>query len=415
MSSFKMWCHGLQRRLLSLSSFHPALLFSTETSRTTRGRKKAKTALSMADYLVNSLGFSLEQAISASTRARKLKSKKNANSVIGFLKKFGFDKTQIHRTIFHYPLLLNRDVDKTITPKIRAFQDLGLSGSFVINLIASSPKIMRMNLESFILPKVELLKSILGPGENVEKAIKSSAWLLSGNPQKMQQNVILLQKYGLSSERIQKLVVLNPKCLLYRPELLQGSLVKVEELMGIKPKSAMFIHAIPLMLMCGEEALRSKYDVFKSYGWTDTDIAILAKRHPLVFRFSGNALRSKLNFIMKELRYGPEYILQHHCLLTLSLQNRIMPRAAVFHVLKETKLLKTGSSLYTVLCFNETRFLSELVMPYKELLPVMYDAYLNKRIGSLTESENYGQPHGSEDDRRLSLPRLVLEIEATSE
>ncbi|GAB2298536.1 hypothetical protein Dimus_032601 [Dionaea muscipula] len=341
----------------------------------------------MADYLVNSLGFSREQAISASTKALKLKCKENANSVIEFLEKFGFDKTQIHSTIFQYPQLLNRDVDETLTPKIRAFQDLGLSGSFMINLIASSPEIMRMDLESLILPKVELLKSILETGENVAKAIQRSTWLLSGNPQKMQQNVILLQKHGLSSERIQKLVVLNPKCLLYRPELLQESLIKVEQVIGIKPESAMFIHAVPLMLMSGEEALRSKFDVFKSYGWTETDITKLAKKLPALFKFSGNVLGSKLSFLMKELGYRCEYILQHPSLLTLSLKNRIVPRAAVFHVLKEKKLLKNKFALYTVLCYKETRFLSELVIPYKELLPRMYDAYLNKRMGSLKESE----------------------------
>ncbi|GAB2298523.1 hypothetical protein Dimus_032587 [Dionaea muscipula] len=388
MRSFKMWCHGLQRRFLSLSSFPHTLLFSTATTRTTRGSNEAKTALSMADYLVNSLGFSREQAISASTKARKLKSMENANSVIGFLQKFGFDETQIHSTIFHYPPLLNRNVDETLTPKIRAFQDLGLSGSFVINLVACRPEIMRRDLKSIIFPKVELLKSILGSDENVLKAIRRSSWLLSGNnPAQMQENVILLQKYGLSSERIQKLVLLNPRCLVYRPENLQRSLIKVEQVMGIKPESVMFIHAIPLMLNCGEKALRSKFDVFKSYGWTETDITKLAKKQPIVFKCSGDVIASKLSFIMNELGYGPEYILQHLALLTLSLQNRIMPRAAVFHLLKEKKLLKNNFALCTVLYFKETRFLREMVMPYKKLLPQMYDAYLNKRMGSLAESK----------------------------
>ncbi|GAB2298537.1 hypothetical protein Dimus_032602 [Dionaea muscipula] len=388
MPSFEMWCHGHQRRLLSLYSFHHPLLFSTTAAtRTTRERKEAKTALSMADYLVNSLGFSREQAISASTKAPKLKSMENADSVIGFLEKFGFDKTQIHRTIFQFPQLLDRDVDETLTPKIRAFQYLGLSGSFVINLVASCPEIMRRDLESFILPKVELLKSILGSGQNAAKAIQRSTWLLSGsNPAQMQENVILLQKHGISSERIQKLVVLYPKCLLYRPEVLEGSLVKVEQVMGLKPKSAMFIHAVPIMLTCSEEALRSKFGVLKNYGWSEAEITKLAKKMPVVFRFSGDVIGSKLNFLMNELGYGPGYILQHLALLTLSLQNRIVPRAAVFHLLKEKQLLKNNFALYTVLCFKETRFFSELVMPYKELLPQMYDAYLNKRTGSRTES-----------------------------
>ncbi|GAB2298524.1 hypothetical protein Dimus_032588 [Dionaea muscipula] len=342
----------------------------------------------MVDYLVNSLGFSREQAISASTKAPKLKSMDNANSVIGFLEKFGFDETQIHKTISRYPPLLNSDVDETLTPKIRVFQDLGLSGSFVINLVACRPEIMRRDFKSVIFPKVELLKSILGSDENVARVIRKSSWLLTGsNSAQMQKNVILLQKYGISSERMQKLVVHSPRCLLYRPELLEGSLIKVQEVMGIKPESAMFIHAVPLMLICGEEALRSKFDVFKSYGWTETDITKLAKKQPIVFKFSGDVIGSKLNFLMKELGYRPEYILKHVVLLTLSLQNRIVPRAAVFHLLKEKKLLTNKFALCTVLNFKETRFLSELVIPYKKLLPQMYDAYLNKRMASLTESK----------------------------
>ncbi|GAB2298535.1 hypothetical protein Dimus_032600 [Dionaea muscipula] len=342
----------------------------------------------MADYLVNSLGFSREQAISASTKAPKLKSMENADSVIGFLEKFGFDETQIHTILLGYPSFLHLDVDETLTPKIRALQDFGLSESFAINLVASNPEIMRRDLKSAIFPKLEWLKSILGSDENVLKAIRRWSWLLSGgNLAQMQENVILLQKHGVSSERIQKLVLLHPRSLLYRPEHLEGSLIKVEQDMGTKPESAMFIHAVSLMLICGEEALRSKFDVFKSYGWTETDITKLAKKQPVVFKCSCDMLESKLNFLMRELGYGVEYILQHVALLTLSLENRIVPRAAVFHLLKENKLLKNNFALYTVLCFKETRFLSELVMPYKELLPEMYDAYLNKRMGSRTESE----------------------------
>ncbi|GAB2298538.1 hypothetical protein Dimus_032603 [Dionaea muscipula] len=291
------------------------------------------------------------------------------------------------------PYLLNCDVDKTLTPKIRAFQDLGLSVSSVIDLFVQCPSIMMIDdLKSVILPKLELLKSILGSDENVLKAIRRSSWLLSGNnPAQMQENVILLQKYGVSSERIQKLAIQNPDCLLHERELVEGSLAKVEELMGIKPESAMFIHAFPLMLVdgedgeSGEEALRSKFDVFKSHGWTEMDITKLAKKHPAVFKYSGDVLESKLNFVMRSSDMSRS--MQHVGLLTLSLQSRIVPRAAVFRLLKEKKLLKTDCSLYTVLGFKEARFLSELVTPYKELLPEMYDAYLNKRMASQTESE----------------------------
>ncbi|GAB2274511.1 hypothetical protein Dimus_009281 [Dionaea muscipula] len=392
MPSFKTCCNGLQfqRLLLYLSGLRHALLFSTETTQTARGRTKTLAALSMADYLVNSLGFSREQAISTSTKSCKfLKSEQNANSVIGFLRKSGFDDTQIQNAILHLPSLLNNDVEETLTPKIRAFRDLGLSGSFIVNLLASNPQIMRRDVKSSVLLKMKLLKSILGSGENVGRAIKGSTWLLSGNNiEQLQENIILLQKYGLSSERVKKLVLLYPKCLLYSSELLGESLVKVEEMMGIKPESAMFIYAIPVMLMCGKEGLRSKYEVFKSYGWTETDIAILARKQPVIFRYSAYVLGSKLNFLMKELGYQPEYIIQCLSLLTLSLENRIVPRAAVFHLLKAKKLLKTNLTLYTVLCFNETRFLNELVLPYKDLLPQIYHSYLDKRICSLTEAGN---------------------------
>ncbi|GAB2298539.1 hypothetical protein Dimus_032604 [Dionaea muscipula] len=208
-----MWCHGLQRRL-PLSFLFPSRSSLVNSNNTNNRRKK-----------------------------------RGENSVVngGLLGELlGVFKITSNLCIHQSPTF-------------------GLSGSSVINLVASSPEITRRDLKSVILPKMKLLKSILGSDENVSKAIRRYPWLLPAkNHVQVQENVILLQKYGLTSERIQKLVVLNPKCLLYRPELLQGSLVNKARICSFS-----------------------------------------------------------------------EYILQHLALLTLSLQNRIVPRAAVFHVLKE--------------------------------------------------------------------------------
>ncbi|KAH9626019.1 hypothetical protein KSS87_012233, partial [Heliosperma pusillum] len=74
---------------------------------------------------VNSLGFSLQQALDTSTKlpsnnANSFKSFDNANSVV----------------VSFYPRILASNVDKTLKPKFKILQDQGFSGSDLVSVIS---------------------------------------------------------------------------------------------------------------------------------------------------------------------------------------------------------------------------------------------------------------------------------------
>ncbi|GMH31465.1 hypothetical protein Nepgr_033308 [Nepenthes gracilis] len=336
----------------------------------------------MADYLIKSLGFSREQAISTSTKVSHLKPAGNPDSIINFFIQNGFNKSQIKDMIYSAPKILLTDVEKTLKPKIRVFQDLGLSGSDLAKVIPSNSVVER-DLNSHIIPALELLKSILITDENVVRALKRSRRLL-WYPRYFQQNIALLQNYGVSDERIRKLILKNPDNFLWGPKWLENIMIRVEEYLGIPRHSAMFLYGVLALAALSEKTLEAKFQIFKSYGWTESDIRTMAKANPLCLTISDAKIRSGLDLFMKELGYKPDYLSLHSVLLKLSLEKRILPRNVVLQVLKDKKLLKKNYSLYTVMISTDSQFLEKFVLPYKEEVPELYDVY----IGSMPSPVN---------------------------
>ncbi|GMH22643.1 hypothetical protein Nepgr_024486 [Nepenthes gracilis] len=344
----------------------------------------------LVDYLVKSLGFSREEAIHTSAKVSHLKSIKNYESIISFFRKGVLDKTQIRNIICSVPSLLTCNVDKTLKPKIRVLQDLGLSGSDLVDFVVSNPGFITRGLESHILPLVDFLKSILGSNENVAKAIKKSSWLLSGTScEKLQENVALLQNYGLSSERIQKFILRNPRCLTYNYKWLEGSLVRVEKMLGIPRESAMFEHGFQVIASFSMENLQSKYELFKSHGWSESEVREMVRKQPGVLRLSMDTIPNRLNFFMKDLGYEARYIASHPSILLFSMEKRVLPRNSVLRILKDRKLIM-NQRLYGALCQSESQFLNQFVLPHKDELPQLYEAYINGRMDSFMMVTGYG-------------------------
>ncbi|GAB4834559.1 hypothetical protein Ancab_032817 [Ancistrocladus abbreviatus] len=337
----------------------------------------------MVDYLVNSLGFAREEATLTSEKVGRLKSSETSDSLINFLEKDGFDKSQIRKIISLYPKLLLSDVDKTLKPKIRVFQELGFSGSEFVDVIAANPSIVSRGLCTHILPSINFLKSILGSDENVVNAIKRSNWLLSAHiTRKLQPNMLLLKKYGISNERIQKFIVQNPRYLLHNPKCLEESLVRVEEVLGIPRYSKMFLYGVDAIASLSKRTLEMKFRLFRSYGWTDSEVLTMARRLPHCLKLSAAKIRSGLGFFMKELGYKPVYLATHPKLLMHSMEKRVLPRNAVLEVLKEMKLIG-NPSLCTVVSLTESQFKNLFVLPYKDKLPKLYEAYIKNKMDLL--------------------------------
>lgn len=102
------------------------------------------------------------------------------------------------------------DVNKHIKSKIEVLQELGFSGSDLVQIITNSWKFFSTSVECATRPNVDYLRKLLGNDEFVGKIIRRNPMLLSYTLHEvMLPNISLLLNFGLSSVDIEKLILWN--------------------------------------------------------------------------------------------------------------------------------------------------------------------------------------------------------------
>lgn len=318
----------------------------------------------MVDYLIDSLGFTKQEAISASTKVRHLKSTKNSQSVIDFLRNYKLSETDIKSVVLSHPQILLRKVDKTLEPKFKILFELGFSGPELAAVIKKDPNLLVRGLHTSIMPAINLLRRFLGSKEKIVKAIKRSHWPFYGKF--FRSNVLLLEKYGVSTKDIERVIIRNPRLVTQSPERIEEKLAQVEREFGITPGSKMFSYGLSAVCSMSQLNLQKKFEVFKSFGWCDLEICIIAKSQPICFTHSEERLSKGLEFFMKELGYTPSWMATRGSLLMYSLEKRVKPRYEVHKILKEKGVTK---EFHSMLCLSNVDFVKQVVERHKEDIP----------------------------------------------
>ncbi|GAB2298237.1 hypothetical protein Dimus_032308 [Dionaea muscipula] len=347
----------------------------------------ASTASVASDlYLVNNPAPSRGAASTPTTTLTKVPvcrssaKKNNPNSTIDFLKGVGLDDSQVEKMVKSHPRLLRCKVEKTLVPKIRVLEDLGICGSELISLIVSNPVLLTSVSSSSLIAKLDFLKSILGSVENTRNAVKKVKWLLCASlTHTLRPNFELLKSYGISDERLKKWVVKNPRLLCCNPKWVQERLVRVEQVLGIPRESGIFLHGFIAIASLTKKNLRLKFELFKKYGWSESDILEMAKRLPNCLLISEAKLKTGMDFFVNKLGYKIGYLAARPPLLLLSMEERILPRYAVFKVLQERNLMGRKHSIYSAVNMSESQFLDTYVRPFNDNLPELYEAYAGKK------------------------------------
>ncbi|GAB2289566.1 hypothetical protein Dimus_023876 [Dionaea muscipula] len=380
-----------------------ALLFPRRTLLLPHSASTASIASDL--YLVNnpapSRGAASTPTLTKVPVCRSSEKKNNPNSTIDFLKGIGLDDSQVENSL---PILLRCKVEKTLIPKIRVLQDFGICGSELISLIASDPYVLTRLSRNSLLAKLDFLKSILGSVENARNAIKKAKWLLSASLTKiLQPNFELLKSYGISDERLQKFLVTNSRCLSVNPKHVQESLVRVEQELGIPRESGMFLYGFKVMVSLSKRDSELKFELFKRYGWSESDVLVMAKRLPQCLLISEARLKTRMDFFVNKLGYEIGYLAARPPLLLLSMEERILPRYAVLQVLQEKELM--NPSIYSVMCASESRFLDTYVLPFKDNLPELYEAYAG---GKKSDDSSVQKGPTGQSSRMRKLEHMLL-------
>ncbi|KAJ9560442.1 hypothetical protein OSB04_005602 [Centaurea solstitialis] len=331
----------------------------------------------MVDYLINSLNFSKQEAISTSTKIRHLKSTKNSQSVVDFFRNYNASDADIKSIVLSEPKILVRSVDKTLKPKFNIFLEIGFSEPELVAVIKRDPSLLARGLHTSIIPAIRFFREIFSSDDQIVKFIKRAYWPAYGKS--FRDNVVLLENFGISKKDIQMHIIRNPRMLTMSPKRLQEKLNDLDSKFGIAQGSTMFLYGLSTISSLKGSSLQKKFEVLRSFGWSDSDINTIAKRQPVLFTCSEERLRKGLDFFMVELGYEPSWLATRGSVLMYSLEKRVKPRYQVFKVLKEKGVM--ACELYTILCFSEVDFLSRFVLQYTEAIPGhLFDLFTKKVI-----------------------------------
>ncbi|XP_070026749.1 transcription termination factor MTERF9, chloroplastic-like isoform X1 [Nicotiana sylvestris] len=334
----------------------------------------------LVDFLVNSLEFSTEEAMSTSTKVTRSRTRNyEPHLLLDLFLKMGMNKSQIKTLVSSSPELLFCNIDKTLKPKIKFLQELGLSVSDLDRFIKKGD-FLKKGLHTILKPNLVYLQELLGNLDSVATVVKKEPRLLSSNLSKvLPPNISLLQNLGISRADIGMAFHRHPRYLLIKPEWLERVVHQLEKDFHMPRGSRMFLHGIEVLVSLAESKLERKLDIFRSFGWSDSDICAMVRNLPYCLTTSEDKIRRTLEFFMVELGYESSYLASHAPLLKLSLEKRIMPRNEIFKILKENQLIKEKLSLYTVVTRTESQFLEKYVLPFRAKIPEVYDLYMKTR------------------------------------
>ncbi|KAM0062706.1 putative transcription regulator mTERF family [Helianthus debilis subsp. tardiflorus] len=222
-------------------------------------------------------------------------------------------------------------------------------------------------------------ESAISSSSKVIDIINRSRWLFSTSValKFYAGNVMLLKSYGFSDEQIGKFVHRNAMHFAQPSKWLTSKLDWVECKMGVSRESNEFFRCFNAIASNSVVNMERKMEVYKRFGFNDTELSMLFKNQPHCFALSEDTIREKLRFYMDEVGYTSGYLVTCPSLFSLSLEKRVKPRNEVLKILKERMLLGS-KSLITLVNYPELRF-QDYLRGFEDEIPGLYETYVSRR------------------------------------
>ncbi|XP_065848171.1 uncharacterized protein [Euphorbia lathyris] len=348
-------------RLRKYPIFQSIYLVSFSTS-------ESKSNVTTFDYLVNKQHFSPKSAsnVSSLPSFEYLKKPQNADSVLNFLKESGFSKHQIEYVVKKLPQILSANLEKSIKPKFKVFQDLDFDSSDVAEIICRDPRALTRSVDNRIAPSILVLKSVLGSNADVCRLLKTRVGLLSNDlKRKMLPNVEYLKSCGMEPLQITKYVFSFSRLFLIKPESMKLLVKRVDE-MGVDRTSKKFLCAVRVMSSMSKENWDLKLKLFSELGFSEEHILFMFRRAPQAFAVSERKIKEVTKLLLSVKNLDISYIASNPDLLTYSVEKKLKPRLEVLKVLESKKLLKKKYSLYSFCKMTDAQFAQKYVIPYSK-------------------------------------------------
>ncbi|XP_074559350.1 transcription termination factor MTERF8, chloroplastic-like [Curcuma longa] len=377
----------------TLSSTHSprthdaALLFSVLPYSATAAGVASTTGkhMFMAQYLVDSCGFDQEKATEASKLLNGIQSRQQPDSVLTFLKSYGFDDASVKRLLHYFPKCLLLDVEKTLAPKFRAFEDLGLSPSDIVHLVRSTPSTVQIKHERTV-PKIEFWQGLIGSKDALVKSFKSNRAILAFSiEKKIQPNLELLRECGLDGPKLAYILRNRPLIVTHNPDFLKSLISRAEDL-GVPRTSGMFHLTLCALFTVSPEKFKMQMELFRSFGWSDDDFVAAFQKCPAFPLRSSMTSQRTMEFLINEAGYASSYIATRPVLLTLSLERRLRPRHRILATLKSRGHCESDYKVTGYMMLSEAKFVEKYIILYKDRYPDLGELYASLKHTNASDS-----------------------------
>ncbi|KAK0607233.1 hypothetical protein LWI29_011862 [Acer saccharum] len=327
-------------------------------------------------YLINSCGFSLKSALSAS-KLVNFNSPEKADSVIAFLMSNGFSETQISKVIRARPRLLLFSPERTLLPKLEFFNSKGFSRLELAKISSVFPDILCRSLETYLIPTFNHLSDLLKSSETAVAVIKCNPYILNHDVEtSIAPSINVLQDIGVPERNI--ILFVKDWYRLKKISLATfKNTVEVVKEMGIDPLKTQFILAV-VAKGYGRINWESKVEIYKRWGWSEEEFLSAFRKNPFCVLSSNDKIMAVMDFLVNKMDMESSAIAKRPDVTVLSMEKRFIPRAAVFQFLLSKGLInRKDTNLITLFTCPEKDFLRKFVNSYDEA-PQLLKLYREK-------------------------------------
>ncbi|PSS06243.1 Transcription termination factor like [Actinidia chinensis var. chinensis] len=333
-------------------------------------------------YLISSCGLSPETSLCVSQHVN-FRSADQPDSVLALLKNYGFTDTHISKLAKIRPSVLLSDPNNTLLPKLEFFHSiLGIPTSDLANILSSNPALLGSSLKNKLIPFYYYLKNvILLDDKQVTRILKTSSRIFGLNLEKnIVPKIAALRKLGVPASNISLLVTLHPHVLFQNNDQFDKTVKEVLEI-GVNPLRSTFVYVLQMMIRTSKSNRERKMEVYRQWGWSESDIQIAFKKHPLCLGLSEKKITSVMDFLVNKMGWKPTAIARVPTVLLYSLEKRIIPRCLVIKILiLKGLLIEKDVRVSTVLTTTDEYFLNKYVTKYEEVVPQLLDVF-NGNVG----------------------------------
>ncbi|QCD79594.1 nucleolar protein 12 [Vigna unguiculata] len=368
-------CRSTQFQLGSLQQHkHHASLFMFNTF--TSGGDSHKGDTFTVSYLSNSCGLSLELARKLSKRVN-LKTPNGPNAVLDTLKNYGFSKYQVAKLVEKNPRLLVASVEKTLLPKLKFFNSIGVSNTVIHKIAHENPLILLRSLGKCLVPRYEIIRSVVRDDLEVVRVLKNAplGFTYCDLLNDLVPNIGILRQYGVPQGSISLLMVNFPSAAMVKHSRFVEVVERVKKF-GFDHKKTTFVMAIQVLLTMRKGAWESRFEIYEKWGWNWEMTLQAFVKFPNFMKLSEETITKKMTFLVKDMGLSSLDIAACPPVLAYNnLEKRIIPRFSVIKILKSKNLLKSNMSFSSYMGFTEEIFLKKFVIDFQEHLPLLPDVY----------------------------------------